>query len=83
MDLIVQWVWGYLVAYNGRGFFNNGIGHEVTQVPIPDSPTVLLFIHQHCTKYPLSMVANATIDLIHSSGGPIVWRPDAGKSAPK
>lgn len=79
MDLIVQWVWGYLYAYNGRGLFNNNIGHEVTQVATPDSPTVLLFISQHCRKYPLDIVASAVIDLIHSSGGPIVYRPNADK----
>jgi hypothetical protein len=79
MDLIVQWVWGFLVAYNSRGFFNNNIGHDVIQVTLPDSPTVLLFISEFCKRRPLSNVVGATTELIQSLGGPIVWRPDAGK----
>ena len=79
MDLIVQWVWGFLVAYNSRGFFNNEIGHDVIQVTLPDSPTVLLFISEFCKRRPLSKVVGATSELIQSLGGPIVWRPDYGK----
>jgi len=79
MDLIVQWVWGFLVAYNNRGFFNNKIGHDVIQVTLPDSPTVLLFVSEFCKRRPLSNVFGATNELIQSLGGPIVWRPDLGK----
>lgn len=77
MDLIVEWVWGYLVAYNHRGFFNDKAGHAVNQLVPPDSPTVLLFIDGYCKRQPLSSVLDATVALIHSLGGPIVSPPDA------
>lgn len=75
MDLVVQWVWGYLVAYNNRGFFDVRIGHTVGQVALPDSPTVLLFLNQFCAKYPLSNVANGTTALLKDLGGTVVWNP--------
>jgi hypothetical protein len=73
---IVQWTWGFLAAYNGRGLFNNDKGHLVTQVETPDAPSVLLYISQHCKAYPLTRVGEAVDALIHTSGGPIVWKPD-------
>lgn len=73
---IVQWVWGFLGAYNSRGLFNNnGKGHPVTQVATPDAPSVLLYITEHCKAHPLTRVSDAVDALIHSSGGPIVWHP--------
>jgi hypothetical protein len=60
MDLVVQWVWGYLGAYNSRGFFDVKVGHAVSQIELPDSPTVLLFLERHCEQYPLSNVFDGT-----------------------
>jgi hypothetical protein len=75
MDLVVQWVWGYLVAYNSRGIFDARIGRAVNQVALPDSPTVLLYLKQFCDKYPLSYVANGTTALLKELGGRVVWNP--------
>jgi hypothetical protein len=75
MNLFVQWVWGYLVAYNGRGFFDVKVGHAVSQVNLPDEPTVLLFLEQFCQQNPLSNVANGTTALLKSLGGKVVWNP--------
>lgn len=75
MDLVTQWVWGYLVAYNSRGFFDLTVGHAVSQVALPDQETVVLFIDQFCKKNPLSSVQNAAIALLKGLGGAVVWRP--------
>jgi hypothetical protein len=75
MNLFVQWVWGYLVAYNHRGFFDVKVGHAVSQVNYPDQPTVLLFLDQFCQQNPLSNVDDGTNALLKSLGGKVVWNP--------
>jgi hypothetical protein len=75
MAVVVNWVWGYLVAYNHRGFFDVTVGHPVSQVVYPDEPTVLLFVEQFCRKNPLSTVMNATNALLKNLSGRVVWRP--------
>ena len=68
LDLIVQWVWGYLSAYNLRwGWQTNNAGMDA--VSPPDSATVLLFIEHYCEKYPLDEVVNGTLTLLKSLGG--------------
>jgi hypothetical protein len=41
MDGLVQWVWGFISAYNARGFFDVTVQREVSQVSPPDESTVL------------------------------------------
>jgi len=40
MDALVQWVWGFISAYNARGFFDVTVQREVSQVSPPDESTV-------------------------------------------
>jgi hypothetical protein len=67
MELLVQWVWGFLAAYNERGRFDAG-GQVVSQLIPPDSATVLLFLNRHCMQHPQSTVAEGTLALLKSLG---------------
>jgi hypothetical protein len=71
MDLIVQWAWGYISAYNTRAAFSPTYQEEEAPNAIspPDANSILLFIRKHCEKNPQSNVTNATLDLISTSGG--------------
>ena len=74
MDLFIQWVWGFLTAYNTRGNF----GTKWTRVPhienMPDGPTVLLFLETHCQKHPVDTVLDGTFSLIKELHAPVVWK---------
>jgi hypothetical protein len=74
MDMIVQWVWGYLAAYNQRGLFD-AKGHVLSQITPPDSPTVQLFLEHYCTQNPLSDVSAGAAALLKSLGGEVHDRP--------
>jgi hypothetical protein len=82
MQVIVQWAWGFMSAYNARSVFSPTFHGELAakQIELPDEPTVLLFIRRHCEKSPLTTVANATLDLIASLGGFVAGH--TGSSAP-
>lgn len=71
MDLVVQWAWGFISAYNTRAAFSPTFQDDDAPNPIspPDAASVLLFIRKHCEKNPLSNVTNATLELISTSGG--------------
>jgi hypothetical protein len=71
MTVIVQWAWGFMSAYNSRALFSSTYQPHPAprQISLPDEPTVLLYIRQHCDRQPLSNVTNATLDLIRSLGG--------------
>jgi len=71
MNLIVQWVWGFISAYNLRAAFSSTFQENdaPNSVSPPDSAATLLFIRTFCQKNPLSNVASATLDLIGASGG--------------
>jgi hypothetical protein len=71
MDLVVQWAWGFISAYNARAAFAQTYQEDDAPNPIvpPDATSLLLFIRKHCEKYPQSNVTNATLDLIGASGG--------------
>jgi hypothetical protein len=71
MNLIAQWSWGFMSAYNARAVFSATYSKTVAprQIAPPDEPTVLLFIKRHCETYPLSNVITATIYLIENLGG--------------
>lgn len=76
MDALVQWVWGFISAYNARGFFDVTVQREVNQVSPPDESTVLLFMGQFCARAPGSYVVSGTLALIKDLGGAVAGRPD-------
>jgi hypothetical protein len=71
MDLVVQWAWGFISAYNTRAAFSATYQDDEAPNPIspPDAASVLLFIRKHCEKNPQSNVTNATLELIGTLGG--------------
>ena len=71
MNLIVQWAWGFISAYNTRAAFSPTFQETEASNPIspPDANSILLFIRKHCEKNPQSNVTNATLDLIGTLGG--------------
>jgi hypothetical protein len=73
MDLVVQWAWGFISAYNIRAAFSSTFQEEEAPNPVipPDAASLLLFIRDHCEKNPLSNVTNATLSLIGSLGGTV------------
>ena len=71
MNLIIQWAWGFISAYNLRAAFSatfqeNDAPNSVTP---PDATATLMFIRKFCQKNPQSNVTDATLDLIGTSGG--------------
>jgi hypothetical protein len=73
-DVIVQWVWGFLSAYNVRGNFGTQWQRLSHIDSLPDSPTVLLYLEAHCRKYPLDTVLDGTFALIVELHGSIAWK---------
>jgi hypothetical protein len=71
MDLVVQWAWGFISAYNTRAAFAQTYQDDDAPNPItpPDAASMLEFIRKHCEKNPQSNVTNATLDLISALGG--------------
>lgn len=71
MNLIVQWAWGFISAYNLRAAFSATF--QESEAPSPVSPqdatSTLLFIRGYCQNNPKSNVAGATLALISTSGG--------------
>ncbi len=71
MDLVVQWAWGFMSAYNTRAAFSPTFQDDDAPSPVapPDAASTLQFIRKHCEKNPSSNVTNATLDLIGTLGG--------------
>jgi hypothetical protein len=71
MDLVVQWAWGFITAYNFRAAFAGTYQDDDAPNPVtpPEAASLLLFIRKHCEKSPQSNVATATLDLIGTLGG--------------
>jgi hypothetical protein len=76
MDVLVQWVWGFISAYNARGFFDVSVQRQVSQVTPPDESTVLLFMGQFCARAPTSYLVSGTLALIKDLGGAVAGRLD-------
>ena len=70
---VVQWVWGFLAAYNMRGNFGTK-WTRVTVLAPPDNDTVILFLQKHCEAHPLYNVFDGAMTLIRESGGKVLWR---------
>ena len=71
MDLVVQWAWGYMSAYNTRAAFAPTFQEEDAPSPVapPDANSIRVYIRKFCEKNPQSNVTNATLDLIGALGG--------------
>jgi hypothetical protein len=71
MDLVVQWAWGFITAYNFRAAFAATYQDDDAPNPVtpPNAASLLQFIRQYCEKSPQSNVATATLDLIGTLGG--------------
>lgn len=74
LDLIVQWIWGFMSAYNMRGSFH-AEGVRVTQIKdLPDQPTVLLFVEKYCNVNPTHKLTQATFALMDALGAELELR---------
>jgi hypothetical protein len=71
MNLVVQWAWGFISAYNTRAAFSPTYQDDDAPNPVlpPDAASILQFIRKHCEKNPLSNVTSATLELIGTLGG--------------
>jgi hypothetical protein len=71
MNLIVQWAWGFISAYNLRAAFSGTFQENEAPSPVtpPDAASTRLFIRNFCQKNPMGNVTDATLDLIGTSGG--------------
>lgn len=76
IDMVVQWVWGFISAYNARGFFDVNVRQEVGQVKPPDDSTVRRFMGQFCSRDPSSYVVSGTLALIKARGGAVAGHPE-------
>ena len=72
MEIIYQWVYGFLTAYQIRGNFGDKVVRSTqNNIKPPDKPTIDLFIRKFCNENPLSSVLNGTIELTNKLGGKI------------
>jgi hypothetical protein len=71
MNLVVQWAWGFMSAYNLRAAFSDKFqeNEAPSSISPPDATATLLFIREFCQKNPRSNVTSATLGLIGKSGG--------------
>jgi hypothetical protein len=76
MDTVVQWVSGFISAFNARGFFDVNVRREVSQVSPPDDSTVVAFMGQFCSRSPNSYLVSGTLALIKDLGGAVAGQPE-------
>ena len=70
LDIVNQWVWGFLAAYQMRGNFSKTFSiPKQGNISSPDSSTVELFIKKHCSNNPLSTISNASLSMVKEMGG--------------
>jgi hypothetical protein len=71
MNLIVQWTWGFISAYNLRAAFSATFQEAEAPSPVspPDAASTLQFIRKFCQRTPQGNLTTATLDLIAASGG--------------
>jgi hypothetical protein len=71
LDVVNQWVWGFMVAYQMRGQF--GKKYTLPQSgnisSLPEAATIQLYLKKYCNDNPLSSVLNGSMHLIKDSGG--------------
>ncbi len=72
MEIIYQWVYGFMTGYQMRGSFGDKVVRSTqNNITPPDRPTIDLFIRKFCSDNPLSSVMNGTIELTNKLGGKI------------
>ena len=72
MEIIYQWVYGFMTGYQMRGSFGDKVMRSTqNNINPPDKPTIDLFIRKFCSDNPLSSVMNGTIELTNKLGGKI------------
>ncbi len=72
MEIIYQWVYGFLTGYQMRGSFGDKVMKSTQNNIIPpDKPTIDLFMRKYCSENPLSSVMNGSIELTNKLGGKI------------
>jgi hypothetical protein len=71
MNLIIQWAWGFMSAYNLRAAFSATFQESDAPSPVspPDATATLAFLREYCQRNPQSNVTSATLALIGRSGG--------------
>jgi hypothetical protein len=71
MNLIVQWTWGFISAYNLRAAFSATFQQDEApnSVSPPNAGSTLQFLRDFCQKNPQSNLTSATLDFIGRSGG--------------
>jgi len=71
MNLIVQWAWGFISAYNLRAAFSASFQQEEAPnaVSPPDAASTVTFLRNFCAANPKSNLTTATLYLISTSGG--------------
>jgi hypothetical protein len=69
MDFVVQWVWGFLSAYNMRGHFGTKSRDVANLSDIPDSETIVLFLSNYCNGNSLAIVEGGAVELIKQLHG--------------
>jgi hypothetical protein len=75
LNLVNQWVWGFIAAYQFRGSFGNKINPpKQGNIVTPEATTAQLFLKKYCNDNPLSDVTNGTMKLIKELGG-IIYSP--------
>jgi hypothetical protein len=75
LNLVNQWVWGFIAAYQFRGNFGNKINTpKQGNIVTPEATTAQLFLKKYCNDNPLSDVTNGTIRMIKELGG-IIYGP--------
>src|SRR5487761_747650 len=62
---VAEWTWGFLSAYNTRGFFSEKI-KSVRQIAPPDENSMNLFISNYCHQHPLDHLEGAVYSLIET-----------------
>lgn len=71
-QLITQWVWGFIAAYNMRGNFG-AQWQRVSHITPPDQPTVVLYLKRYCNENPTKSVLTGTLALIRELGGAVSY----------
>ena len=72
MEVIYQWVYGFLTGYQMRGSFGDKIIKSTqNNINPPEKSTIDLFMRKFCSENPLSSVMNGTIELTNKLGGKI------------
>jgi hypothetical protein len=82
MNLIVQWAWGFISAYNLRAAFSATYQESEAPSPVspPDAASTLTFIRKFCEANPKSNLTTATLYLIGAGGGIVTSSVNLPKS---